>query len=125
MPAIATGFGASGRCFDRYNGQPSHAKNHSASALVRPEIKARSFRHVTSLQSRRLPCLTRARFRANQTLYGSVLGGEWMTVLTGGACQLTGLPELAIQLLPTGWGFGGPLGVANRATAATYNRAGG
>jgi cell division ATPase FtsA len=58
-----------------------------------------------------------------KTLYGSVLGG--MTVLTGGACQLTGLPELAIQLLPTGWGFGGPLGVANRATAATYNRAGG
>jgi len=55
----------------------------------------------------------------------AVYDQERMTVLTGGACQLTGLPELAIQLLPTGWGFGGPLGVANRATAATYNRAGG
>jgi hypothetical protein len=39
-----------------------------------------------------------------KTLYGSVLGGEGMTVLTGGACQLTGLPEPAIQILPTGLG---------------------
>jgi cell division protein FtsZ len=39
-----------------------------------------------------------------KTLYGSVLGGERMTVLTGGTCQLTGLPELAIHILPTGPG---------------------
>jgi hypothetical protein len=41
---------------------------------------------------------TCARFRANQS-YGSVLGGERMTVMTGGARQLTGLPELGIQIL--------------------------
>jgi hypothetical protein len=66
--------------------------------------KARSFHHVISLQSRRLPCLTRARFRANQNALWQCVGRERMTVLTGGACQLTGLPELAIQILPTGPG---------------------
>jgi hypothetical protein len=83
---------------------PVMQKNHSASALVRREIKARSFRHVISLQSRRLPCLTRARFRANQNALWQCVGRGEMTVLTGGACQLTGLPEPAIQTLPTGPG---------------------
>jgi hypothetical protein len=87
--------------------------------------KARSFHHVISLQSRRLPCLTRARFRANQDALWQCVGrGE------DDRADRRRLPTYRV----TGTrysdpadrsGFGGPLGVANRATATIYNRAGG